>query len=81
MSPREDAQMKARRLLSEARLNVRHADANGAVAECRGDSGATYRVTFDRRTGEWSCDCPALSRCSHARALQLIVAADPEPSL
>jgi uncharacterized Zn finger protein len=73
--PREDAATKARRLLVEGRLNVRRADSGGIVADCRGDSGATYRVTFDRCADEWSCPCPALSRrCLHVQALQLISA-------
>lgn len=77
--PREDAAAKARRLLGEGRLNVRRADSGGIVADCRGDSGAVYRVTFDLRSGEWGCTCPALSRCSHVRALQLVAIIDPEP--
>ncbi|MGD0167099.1 MAG: hypothetical protein ABSC51_07415 [Gaiellaceae bacterium] len=74
--PRENAEIKGRRLLVEGRLAIRRADSGGIVADCRGDSGAVYRVTYDARVREWRCTCPALSRCSHLHALMLVVALD-----
>ena len=70
---REDAATKARRLLVEGRLRVQRVDegVGTARASCRGDSGAIYHV--GRENGRWLCSCPALTRCSHVRALQLVV--------
>ena len=69
---RENAAAKGRRYVGEGRLLVDHV-ANGDVrARCRGD-GAVYRLTV--RDERWTCDCPALGRCSHLYALGLVVAA------
>ena len=68
---RENAIAKGRRYISEGRLVVRSVDAVSARAECRGD-GRIYRVSF--ANGRWSCDCPALGRCSHEYALGLCTA-------
>jgi uncharacterized Zn finger protein len=76
---RESADMKARRLLMEARLRIReaHEDEGIVMAECRGDSGATYQLGFDGER-RWWCDCPTFGpRCSHVRALQLVVVMEP----
>jgi hypothetical protein len=70
---RENYYLKARRLLGEGRLTVRHVSAQGVDAFCRGDSGQVYRVTY--RRGGWACDCEARGRCSHLQALMLIVLA------
>ncbi len=71
---RENADVKARRLLVEARLRILEADEDAGIvaAECRGDSGAMYRVGYDGARG-WRCSCPTFGpRCSHVRALQLV---------
>jgi uncharacterized Zn finger protein len=67
---RENFASKGRRLLTEGRLNVEHVDARTIRATCRGDSDATYHLRYNG-TG-WACSCPALSRCSHICALQLV---------
>ena len=70
--PRETAHAKARRLLTEGRLNVRHVSERSAIALCRGDSALVYRLGFDR--GSWFCSCAcATDQCSHLKALRLIV--------
>jgi hypothetical protein len=68
--PRENAFAKGRRLLTEGRLIVRAAGPQGIRALCRGDSGEWYHAFFER--DGWRCDCPALGRCSHLIALQLV---------
>jgi hypothetical protein len=68
---REDAAAKARRLLAEGRLRVLGADERSAQAVCCGDSGAAYRVAAE--DGRWQCSCEARGRCSHIRALALVV--------
>lgn len=68
--PREDAAAKARRLLAEGRVTVRTITTDQIVAEVRGDSARAYSTRWD--PGGWHCDCDALSRCSHVRAVQLI---------
>jgi uncharacterized Zn finger protein len=70
MSPRENATTKARRLLGKGRLTIVHADEGGVAALIRGDSAMAYRVTH--AGGEWRCDCPARTRCSHVQALMLV---------
>jgi uncharacterized Zn finger protein len=69
----ENAQAKARRLLSEGRVTVRTVSDLAIVANVRGDSAAVYLVTWS--PAGWSCSCPALSRCSHIGAVQLCVLA------
>ena len=68
---RENALNKGRRYVAEGRLVIRSVDAGSARAECRGD-GAIYAVGF--ADGRWSCNCPALGRCSHEYALGLVTA-------
>jgi uncharacterized Zn finger protein len=67
---RESAFDKGRRLLVEGRLVVRSAGSGGIRALCRGDSGEFYRLATDN--GSWRCSCPAVGRCSHLVALQLV---------
>jgi uncharacterized Zn finger protein len=67
---RENAATKARRLLTEGRVTIVHADEGGVAALVRGDTAMTYRVTH--AGGEWRCDCPARTRCSHVQALMLV---------
>lgn len=70
---RENAADKARRLLAEGRMVVRQIADYEIRADCRGDSGRCYRVTWNPADG-WGCNCAARStRCSHVRALQLCV--------
>jgi hypothetical protein len=71
--PRDNAETKARRYLTEGRLIVlavdrgrRHID-----AWCRGD-GDHYHLGYDPTRGWW-CDCPARTdRCAHLCALRLV---------
>jgi hypothetical protein len=67
---RESAFVKGRRLLVEGRLVVRSAGPAGIRALCRSDSGEFYRLGTDN--GSWQCSCPAVGRCSHLVALQLV---------
>jgi len=67
---RESAEAKGRRLLVEGRLVVKTVDDRHAVARCRGDSGEIYHLVAEARG--WTCSCPALGRCSHVIALQLV---------
>lgn len=69
--PREDHQAKGLRYLSSGRLVVNRVSNGEIEAQCRGDSGEIYRVGYS--PGAWYCDCPALSRCAHLAALQLVV--------
>ena len=59
---RENARAKGARYLAE-HLRV---DSDRVEAECRG-GGRVYRLGW--RKGQWSCDCPALTTCSHLYAL------------
>ena len=67
---REDAATKARRYLSEGRVIVTRVSGRDVHAVVRGDSAELYTVTH--RSGSWTCDCPALGRCSHAQAVMLV---------
>lgn len=62
---------KSNRLLVEGRLRVLRVDGNLIVAECLGDSGMVYDVSYVG--ARWSCSCPARVDCSHLRALQRVV--------
>jgi uncharacterized Zn finger protein len=72
---REDAASKGRRLLTEGRLGVTSVQPEAVEAFVRGDSAEFYRVGF--RDREWWCSCPSGAanpvRCSHVRALQIVV--------
>ena len=72
---RENAMTKARRLLGEGRVTIVHADEGGVAALIRGDSAMTYRVTH--AGGEWRCDCPARTLCSHVQAVMLVTTSTP----
>lgn len=67
--PRENAEAKGRRYLTEGRLVVQYLAPGVIRAMCRG-GGEVYRLGFER--GGWYCECPALSRCCHLVALQLV---------
>ena len=73
---RENAQVKARRYLTEGRLRVLEVDefAGTALAECRG-SGALYVVS--RGEDGWRCNCPARRDCAHIHALRLVTVLEP----
>jgi hypothetical protein len=73
---RENAHVKARRLLTEGRVRILNtSEDDGFVsAEVRGDSACVYNVRFEARDGGWSCTCPTLGvLCLHVRAVQLVV--------
>lgn len=70
---RENASMKADRLLLAGAVTVVSVDPTGVVAVVRGDSGL-HRVQIDAG-GQRSCTCEAGGRkCSHARAVSRVVA-------
>jgi hypothetical protein len=68
---REDAITRGRRLVAEGRLIVNYVSGRVITAVCRGDSGAIHRCGFDPGRGWW-CACPALTKCAHLHALQLV---------
>jgi uncharacterized Zn finger protein len=68
---RENAAAKGRRLLTEGRVTIRMIDADEITAVVRGDTAREYAVRWDRLG--WSCECDARSRCSHVRAVMLVV--------
>ena len=70
---REDHQAKGRRYLTEARLAVQQVSPHAIRATCRGQ-GDIYRCGWDQGTGWW-CECPAVRRCCHLVALQLVAIA------
>lgn len=72
--PRENAEAKGRRYVTEGRLLVRLVGPHGIRAICRG-GGELYHVGYER--GGWYCECPALGRCSHLVALQLVTIRPP----
>lgn len=71
---RESVEEKGRRYVAEGRLVVLAVDARIVRASCRG-GGAVYDVGFDGEA--WSCSCPALRRCSHLVATQLVTVREP----
>lgn len=74
---REDARSKASRLLVEGRVIVTAVDGPRVSAVVRGE-GAIYRVTAVH--DEWTCPCPARTRCSHVLAVMRVTApARPTP--
>jgi hypothetical protein len=70
-TPRENARLKAARLLVSGRIEIVRLDEHGCLALVRGDSGEIRTVRFGR--GAWTCDCPALGYCSHAIATASVV--------
>jgi hypothetical protein len=69
----ENHQAKGRRYLTEGRVYLRSVGPDGIRATCRGQ-GQLYRLGWERGRGWW-CDCPALTRCAHLVALQLVAIA------
>lgn len=68
--PRENAAVKARRLLAEGRVVITAVQGRRVSALVRGDTEGFHVVEHD--AGRWSCDCSALGACSHRLAVQLI---------
>ena len=68
---RESAHVKARRLLEEGRVQIVDVRPDRVRAVVRGDSAQLYTVSYDPSV--WTCSCPALTACSHVRAVQLVV--------
>jgi uncharacterized Zn finger protein len=82
---RESVAEKGRRYLVEGRLTISQLDALSIEASCRG-GGALYELGHNGAA--WWCSCPALGRCAHLVALQLVavragagVEEDPEPEV
>lgn len=72
--PRENAESKSRRYLSEGRLTVLYVRGQQIRATCRGD-GTLYKLRHYPNDG-WRCDCPAVSgNCAHLLALRLVTEA------
>jgi uncharacterized Zn finger protein len=69
--PRENAEAKGRRYLTEGRLTLRTLTDNRIVASVRGDSARIYNLRWE--PSGWWCDCDARGRCSHLIALQRVV--------
>jgi hypothetical protein len=73
----ERASKKARQLISDGCLRIREVHDGYVHARCRGDSGETYDLGRDPRSGQWRCTCKASSqfrrRCAHLIALQLVI--------
>jgi uncharacterized Zn finger protein len=67
---RESAELKARRLLVEGRVDVRYRQGHDLRAVVRGDSGEEYEA--GHVAGSWYCGCPSYERCSHVMALMLV---------
>jgi uncharacterized Zn finger protein len=70
--PRENVELKGRRYLTEGRLLVHQVTPNEIRATARGN-GWVYALGFNE--GSWFCGCPAIGRCSHLVALQLVTTA------
>jgi hypothetical protein len=68
---REDALTRGRRLVSEGRLIVSYVSGRSIAAVCRGDSGEIHRLEYDPGRSWW-CACPAVGKCAHLHALQLV---------
>ena len=67
---RENAYDRGRRLLIEGRLIINRVDETHVEALVRGDHGEVWRCGY--KPGEWFCDCPARTWCSHLYAVALV---------
>ncbi len=76
MSPREGAEVKGRRYLTEGRLVVELAQPGYFRATVRG-AGQIHVVSFGR--GGWHCTCPARGLCAHLVAAHRIAAPSGSP--
>jgi uncharacterized Zn finger protein len=70
---RENAEQKGRRYAVEGRLLVRHVTEDRIEASCHGN-GEVYSLGLTP-SGRWWCSCPAVGRCCHLVALQLVCVA------
>ena len=75
---RETIGEKAPRLLTSGRLLVGRVDDAGLRALVAGDTG-THELSRDG-DGELICSCPAVRRCSHIAALELVTGASCAPT-
>lgn len=62
---------KSARLVASGRVTIRRVETNLISAAVRGDSAHVYITGWD--PAGWFCSCPAQRRCSHIRAVQLVV--------
>lgn len=69
--PRENADAKARRYLTEGRIVIRRVQGPDVDATARG-TGAVWLVSHRRGPG-WRCDCPARGPCAHILAVSHVV--------
>lgn len=76
MTPREGAEVKGRRYLTDGRVIVELPQPGRFRAIVR-DGGLIYVVTFGR--GGWHCTCPARGVCAHLAATHLIAAPTGRP--
>lgn len=74
--PREDAKIRAARLLVERRVLITRVLPASVLAYVRGDSGELRTVTWDSRRG-FRCDCPAIGMCAHGHAVASVVVVQP----
>ena len=74
MTPRENAEAKGLRYLTQGRLVITHVSEKAIRATCRG-SGELHSVGWLAGAG-WSCSCSARSRCSHLVALHSVTVID-----
>jgi uncharacterized Zn finger protein len=68
---RENVDAKGRRYVVEGRLLIERVNDARIDAKCRGN-GEVWRVGYDGTQGRWMCNCPAIGRCAHLVALQLV---------
>ena len=69
---RENARVRAVRLLTERRVMIVRVLQTSALAFVRGDSGGLREVSWDPRRG-WRCSCPAIGFCAHGHAVASVV--------
>ena len=69
--PREDAALKAHRLLLAGKVRVVHAVGRDVRVVVEGDHD-TYVV--EHTTGGWTCPCPSWRTCSHQIAPRTVTA-------
>jgi len=72
VTPRESAFDKSRRLLVSGAVRIIRCDRSGVLALVAGDTEGLHTVRYDGR--RWTCDCSALSMCSHGLAVALVAA-------
>jgi uncharacterized Zn finger protein len=70
--PRENAFDKSRRLLVSGAVRIIRCDRSGVLALVAGDTEGLHTVRYDGH--RWTCDCSALSVCSHGLAVAAVTA-------